>query len=700
MQTAMDEVGTMNTLIFLILFPLAVSFLALVPPLSFAVRKTVGVCINIILCAVPIYLLVANLDRGPAYFHLENSLIDVGMLLVELFIAVYIVYLSARAKRYLPILLVVVQSLIMVVFEFTSGHGMQIEHSLFVDKFSIVMALIVGIIGSAICLYAIGYIPEYHEHYREVKARPRFFFFLMYLFLSAMFGIIFANNLMWLYFFWEITTVCSFLLIGYKDDAASRESAFRALNMNLVGGVVFAVGLVCLYSSTGIMELDKLLQADKGVVLLPAVCLAFAGLVKSAQFPFSSWLTGAMVAPTPVSALLHSSTMVKAGVYLILRVAPVMEHTAAAKMLTLIGGVSFLITALIAISQSNAKKVLAYSTISNLGLIVACMLFLALATWHKLTLIDRKQYLYDKVKAGLEAVEANDSLVSELTGQYELLRPVFAAQQNTLDTLTTYSLLQRARTNRSFWYVVLADQQSYFSGPPVPVSTNKPVKTNLTATLPDARPPAAATITNLVPAKPGCIAELCVPEDADTARTVLSQLVNELKQQPLFSKVDLLSDDLRRGLADHGHCSLRHNSYQLLVFGSAFHAAHQARKLSGIQIRIYLGSLYRCIPRAAGHMETVNRELHPFDCPRVACRQIINEIEIRKLVEAAHDRERFDRPAEARGRRTRVPSAGKRRGWRGDASRTQHEPEIETEETQNCHRQRGGQYSSIPAIRS
>ena len=210
----------------------------------------------------------------------------------------------------------------------------------------------------------------------------------MYLFLSAMFGIVFSNNLMWLFFFWEITTICSFLLIGYRNDKQSIESAFRALNMNLLGGVAFAVGIVYLYSSSHVMELDKLLQLDKGLVLLPAVCIAFAGLVKSAQFPFSSWLTGAMVAPTPVSALLHSSTMVKAGVYLILRVAPVMENTVAAKMLMLIGGVSFLVTALIAISQSNAKKVLAYSTISNLGLIVACAgINTDAAVWSALLLI-------------------------------------------------------------------------------------------------------------------------------------------------------------------------------------------------------------------------------------------------------------------------------------------------------------------------
>jgi ech hydrogenase subunit A len=136
------------------------------------------------------------------------------------------------------------------------------------------------------------------------------------------------------------------------------------------------------------MELDKLIRLDQSYALLPAVCMAFAGLVKSAQFPFSSWLTGAMVAPTPVSALLHSSTMVKAGVYIILRMAPALENTVAAKMLMLIGGVSFIITAFIAISQSNAKKVLAYSTISNLGLIVACAgINTSAAVWSALLLI-------------------------------------------------------------------------------------------------------------------------------------------------------------------------------------------------------------------------------------------------------------------------------------------------------------------------
>jgi len=362
----------MTALIFLIAFPLAISLLALLLPHGVPGKKIIGTLSNALLCGVPVYLLATTLDQGPSFYRLDNDLIPKVMLLLEVLISAYLVYLSVKAKRYLPVFLIVLQLLVMAGFEIVYGHEIRIEHVLFMDKFSIIMALIIGIIGSAICMYGFGYMPEYHEHYPKVKDRRNYFAFLMYLFLSAMFGIVFSNSLMWLFFFWEITTVCSFLLIGYRDDKASRDSAFKALNMNLVGGVVFAFGIIYLYATTHTLELDKLIRLDKGLVLLPAVCFAFAGLVKSAQFPFSSWLTDAMVAPTPVSALLHSSTMVKAGVYLILRVAPVLHNTVADQMLTLIGGVSFLVTALIAISQSNAKKVLAYSTISNLGLIVAC----------------------------------------------------------------------------------------------------------------------------------------------------------------------------------------------------------------------------------------------------------------------------------------------------------------------------------------
>jgi hypothetical protein len=194
---------------------------------------------------------------------------------------------------------------------------------------------------------------------------------------------------------------------------------------------------------------------------------------------------------------------------------------------------------------------------ASLALVALCVLVLSLGTWRKLSLISSQQSLLATVKAGQDALEANDLLTADLIAEYENLRPVFAAQQNTIDTLRTLSLLQQSRSNRSFWFVLLADQQSYFSQPPALLSTNRPVRTNLLGTALEPPRPAfftprtySSALTNLAQARPGFIAELCVPGEAEPARQVLSELVNGLKQQRLFSKVDLLSDDLRRSLAD------------------------------------------------------------------------------------------------------------------------------------------------------
>jgi Tfp pilus assembly PilM family ATPase len=196
--------------------------------------------------------------------------------------------------------------------------------------------------------------------------------------------------------------------------------------------------------------------------------------------------------------------------------------------------------------------------LASMVLLALCLLVLGLGTWRKFALINVKTRLLEEVQAGQTASDANDAFTSDLVSEYENLRPVLAAQQNTIDTLKAFALLQQSRSNKNFWYVLLADQQSYFSQPLALLSTNHPAaKTNLLGAAIDTPRlgpflvrPAAATLTNSAPARPGFIAELCVPGDAEASRQALSELVNGLKQQRLFSKVDLLSDDLRRNLAD------------------------------------------------------------------------------------------------------------------------------------------------------
>jgi ech hydrogenase subunit A len=304
---------------------------------------------------------------------IEQHTASLGMLVVEIAMAVYVLWVGIRSRRPLIILLMVLQAALVTWFELSQGSKLHTPQPLFVDKFAILMALINGIVGGGICLYALGYMRDYHEHgHPEVKDRRPFFFALLFVFMGAMFGIIFANHLGWLFLFWEITTLCSFLLIGYTQTEEAKRNALRALTMNLAGGLAFAVAMVWFHLKGGSIELQELLASKQAVALLPAALLCIAGITKSAQLPFSSWLLGAMVAPTPVSALLHSSTMVKAGVYLVLRMSPVVSGTVVGLMVALVGAVTFLVGSLAAITTSDAKRVLAWSTVANLGLIVLC----------------------------------------------------------------------------------------------------------------------------------------------------------------------------------------------------------------------------------------------------------------------------------------------------------------------------------------
>lgn len=184
--------------------------------------------------------------------------------------------------------------------------------------------------------------------------------------------------------------------------------------------------------------------------------------------------------------------------------------------------------------------------LANTILLAACFVVLAFGIWEKLTLIQSKQAMLVKVRAGLEVVQANAGLTNRLLKDYAGLRPLLEHQQTTVDTLQTLALLQSARSNRALWFVLVADQQSYFAYAPPSASTNKTPAGLGTSEFASRRRDA----TNATPARPGLIAELCVPGDATAARGTLGLVVNSLKKSPVFGRVDLLSEDLRRSLAD------------------------------------------------------------------------------------------------------------------------------------------------------
>jgi ech hydrogenase subunit A len=360
-------------LIFLILFPLIAAFFLFLAKKDME-RAWIVKLSALAIAIVSVYLLISTYNKGALLVSvIPAEPTGILMFILEMLIAVFILYLGIVHKKWLVVGLILVQSVVMLYFELVYAHSVHVQSNLFIDEFSNIMALIIGIIGCLICVYSLGYMKFFHEHHPEMPDRRPWFFAILFVFIAAMFGLVFSNNIIWVYFFWEVTTLCSFLLIGYTKTEEATTNAFNALWMNLLGGVAFAGAIIYLAMfGNGIMGLDALLASGKVIALIPAALIGFAGLTKAAQLPFSSWLVGAMVAPTPVSALLHSSTMVKAGVYILVRLAPIFQATFTGYMLAMVGALTFLIASGIAISQSNAKRVLAYSTIANLGLIVAC----------------------------------------------------------------------------------------------------------------------------------------------------------------------------------------------------------------------------------------------------------------------------------------------------------------------------------------
>lgn len=359
---------------FLILFPLVAALLLLCIKNNQARIVVVG--ISAVAIGLASIVLAITYFGKSGFFEFSTPIVDYVCTGITILIAVVILAYGIRYKNVLAIVLALIQAAATLAFEFGFAHGLMVSDGLYLDPLTLIMTLIIGIIGSGICVYALGYMEDFQAEHKDQKDRRPVFFALMFVFLSAMFAVVFSNNMIWLFTAWEITTVCSFLLIAYTKTEEAVKNAFRQIIMNLLGGIAFVGALffiVMSFATINFTEFITYAVADPAKAALPVALLAFAGLTKAAQMPFHTWLLGAMVAPTPTSALLHSSTMVKAGVFILVKLAPIFSVSfIPSVMVILVGGVTFAACSLMAISQSNSKRVLAYSTIANLGLIVAC----------------------------------------------------------------------------------------------------------------------------------------------------------------------------------------------------------------------------------------------------------------------------------------------------------------------------------------
>lgn len=256
-----------------------------------------------------------------------------------------------------------------------------ISLSFYLDGLALLFGLIITGVGALIFFYAGFYFDDADEHNR--------FIIWLLAFAGAMLAIVLAGNILMMFVAWELTSITSFILIGFKGakEAEAREGAFKALFVTGAGALALVIGLVMLSAAAGSLlypeedirfvgEFAAILQAktlhQHEWYMLFAVLILLGGFTKSAQFPFHFWLPGAMSAPTPASAYLHSATMVKAGIYLFARLSPVMyQNDLWTSSLLTIGLVTMLVGAYFAVKQRDLKGLLAYSTVSKLGAIVA-----------------------------------------------------------------------------------------------------------------------------------------------------------------------------------------------------------------------------------------------------------------------------------------------------------------------------------------
>ncbi|WP_425419022.1 putative monovalent cation/H+ antiporter subunit A [Oricola indica] len=244
-----------------------------------------------------------------------------------------------------------------------------VNFSWLIDGLSLTFALLITGIGTLVVLYSGGYLKG-HKH------QGRFFSFIL-MFMGSMQGLVLSDSFLMLFVFWELTSITSFLLIGFNHaEEKSRRSAIQALVVTGLGGLSLLAGLLVIWNITGLSELSLLLSSGdllrESPFFIAAFLLVLGGaFTKSAQFPFHFWLPNAMEAPTPVSAYLHSATMVKAGVYLLMRLNPVMGETVAWEtVLPIFGGFTLIAGTLLAARQTDLKLMLAYTTMASLGILV------------------------------------------------------------------------------------------------------------------------------------------------------------------------------------------------------------------------------------------------------------------------------------------------------------------------------------------
>jgi ech hydrogenase subunit A len=350
-----------SLIVSLFIIPVIISGLILVLPKT--ISRILIISAAVILSALSLYIYIHT--DGVYYFGVPGFVNDI-VAVTDILLLCYFGWIAIR-KKSLPVLLLSLLQLGGLLYLLNT---MPAHHSFqfMIDKLSAFMFILINIISGIIAVYSLRYIDEEHCS----SFRKKYFLSVMFWFIAVMNLVVSADNMEYFFLFFELTTLASFLFIGFRKDEISVKNSLTALWMNQVGGLAILAAIFFIhFNGYGEATFSNLLaNTSTAGILLPLALLCIAALIKGAQMPFSKWLLGAMVAPTPVSALLHSSTMVKIAPFIILRLSPALKDTPVATVVIGLTGFVFIASAIAALSQDNFKRILAHSTIALLALMI------------------------------------------------------------------------------------------------------------------------------------------------------------------------------------------------------------------------------------------------------------------------------------------------------------------------------------------
>ena len=364
----------MGIIISLIAFPVIIALILLLVKGDKA-RGSLISAAAVIMTAGSIAVTVMYFASGECSFGFNSWLTEYIIMAVSALLAIFIIYICLKNRKYLPAVFALAQTAAFIVFGLVEGYSIKVENDIHADRFSMIMLIITALAGGLIAAYASGYMKKFHDRHPYIKDGRNVFFFSMFISVASVMGLVVSNNVTVMYLFWELIVLMSYVMASYGKDKEAEDRAFRGFTVNMLGGVFFVAGIVILGTVFGTIELDTMILTGSvygDVVAIPVLFFALSGMMMAMQMPFAGGFVKAFSVNAPADAFMSTVTLVNGGVFIIAKLSAVLGISNFAGITVMIvGGITFFTASICAVSSKDIQKTAALSTVAVAGLMVA-----------------------------------------------------------------------------------------------------------------------------------------------------------------------------------------------------------------------------------------------------------------------------------------------------------------------------------------